>query len=381
MAKSTRARRIIQRIKKLAKDAGILIHTADECHNPFDLRRPCGLLSLDLATGGGLPAGGLSQIDGPESSGKNYLMFQYMRACQDLYEGEANIGMACFEHMIDKDFARQCGLKIAYDKYEIGAEQRYLKQRGMAPLSKKEIEEKRTQLGQFVIVRGEAEDVIDGVLELVAMNAFQIIGIDSWETILPSVERAKDMSDDPKMAARAALQSRFIGKLHHFLNRADDDGRENETTLIATGQVRSVIKTKRGTYFAKEFDTQTARAVRHGKLIDIALKSGATIKKSNGTKTGKMIKWEVVKGKAGCHEGGQGQIEYTFKPPRMNFISDLITTGVKTGAINRDGKIREIGDFRGTEDELANELRRDDGLRKSLQATILYESELRIRYV
>lgn len=377
---ANRIKIVIRKLKKLAEDTGFIIHTADECHNPFDLRRPSSLMSLDLATGGGLPAGGLSQIDGPESSGKNYMLFQYMRACQDLYGSNANIGMACFEHMIDKDFARKAGIQIAYDRYEIEAEQRYLQQRGLEILSKGEITKKRVQLGEFVIIRGQAEDVMDGILELVASNEFQIVGIDSWETVLPNVEVDKELSKDPKMAARASLQSRFVGKLHHFLNRKSDDGRENETTLIATGQVRDNIQSKK-MFFSKEFESKTARAVRHGKLVDINLKSGSAIRKSDGTKIGKNIKWEVMKGKAGCHEGGKGQVEYQFEPPRMNFISDLITVGVKLGAVKKKGDVHVAGDFEGSEKDLARELRTNEILRKSIAAAILYESELRIRYV
>lgn len=378
--KRTSVKLIIRQLKKFAEDAGLIIHTADECHNPFDLRRPSGLISLDLATGGGLPAGGLSQLDGPESAGKNYLLFQYMRACQDLYGSKANIGMACFEQMIDKKFARKAGVRIAHDKYEIDAEQLYLRQRGLEPLSKEEIAEKRCQLGEFVIVRGEAGDVMEGILKLVESNEFQIIGIDSWETILPNVEVDKLLSNDPKVAARAALQSRFVGKLHYFLNRKSNDGRENETTLIATGQVRDVVQTKK-VFFAKEFENKTARAVRHAKLVDINLKSGSAIRKSDGTKIGKTIKWEVTKGKAGCHEGGKGQVEFQFEPLRMNFIADLITTGTKLGVIKKKGDKRLTGDFEGSEKDLAQELRSNEVLRKSIVGGIIFESELRIRYV
>ncbi len=45
---------------------GVVIQRGTELEGRFDLRRPCGIASLDIDTGGGLPAGGLSQVDGPD---------------------------------------------------------------------------------------------------------------------------------------------------------------------------------------------------------------------------------------------------------------------------------------------------------------------------
>ena len=71
---------------------------------------PTGSIALDLALGvGGIPRGRITEIFGPESSGKTTL-------CQHvLAEAQGNGGVVAFidvEHALDPAYARACGVNV-----------------------------------------------------------------------------------------------------------------------------------------------------------------------------------------------------------------------------------------------------------------------------
>jgi RecA/RadA recombinase len=374
------AKDVIKKIQQEAKRSKLegAVLTADELHNPFDLRRPCGVMSLDLETGGGLPAGGLSQVDGPEGVGKNFILFQYMRKCQELYKDKAAIAMACFEMVLDKDFARSAGVKVAYDKYEIDLIQRYRKSRGQKPLTKADITRMKKQLGEFLIIRGSAEYVMDKILEVTASNTFQIVGVDSWDMLLPPDDADKSMGDDPKMAGQAGMQTRFMRKFHSVMNTMAS-GRENETTVIGIKQVRAKMSTMR---YGRPWAATGAYALRHGKLVNLTLAPGKKVMDTIAkVPIGKMVNWEITKGKAGCHEGGKGEYLYLFKPPSIDMTRDLIACCVEYGIIDRKGAYYYLNDKKGYLKDIEVYINKDINMIKALQLSLVHEKGLNIRYV
>src|SRR5881409_605912 len=71
---------------------------------------PTGSIALDLALGvGGIPRGRITEVFGPESSGKTTL-------CQHIIaEAQRNGGVAAFidvEHALDPGYARACGVNV-----------------------------------------------------------------------------------------------------------------------------------------------------------------------------------------------------------------------------------------------------------------------------
>ena len=86
---------------------------------PYHLRRPTGVMSLDLGLGGGWAAGGLSQVYGPGSAGKTHLTFRTAAEVQRNYGDDALIAIACSEIRVDKGFARRSRMCIAYSEEEI----------------------------------------------------------------------------------------------------------------------------------------------------------------------------------------------------------------------------------------------------------------------
>lgn len=367
----------LRQLERARKYTGTIMYT-NECHNPFDLRRPTGLTSLDMEIYGGLPAGGLTQIDGPEGVGKNFLMYQCMRRCQEIYGEHAGIAIACFETTIDKDYARRVGLQIAHDPYEIKLIQRERGEKGEPGLTKKEVRDLQDQMGSFAILRGEHTHIMDAIIRLVKSNAFQVIGVDSWDVVLPKAEIDKSMTSDPRVAAPAQLQTQFMNRFHAAMNSRIDD-RENETTIIGIRQVRA--KMRKMFMNERPYEAQGARSIRHGKLLNISLHSGKNITDSSGKKlVGKYVNWHIAKAKAGSHEGPKGDYAYYFDPPGFDAVIDLFDFGVTEGVITKKGGKYTAGTLEGNEEGIKHILSSEPEARQALLDELVFNRGYNIRF-
>jgi RecA/RadA recombinase len=336
---------------------GVILQQGVEVEGRLDLRRPSGITQLDIACGGGLPAGGLSQIDGADGVGKNLLMNYYFAKQQSIHGDATNLAMVCLESGYDKLFGRAVGVKVALSPYEIEAEGRRRRMKGEPELTEEEVAELQSQVGNFHIFRGAAsEKILEAVVHCVASNSYQIIGIDSWDAMLTAAEEGKELEDNAKVADASGIQTRWMRKVFGALSpqkicpdcfsrplgfkqygkgnfdytcpesKCGWKGKkpymwENETTLIGIRQIRANLN-KMGMH-ARDYKVGGAYALRHGKMIDIALRRGKPIELSN-TNIGKEINWELTKGKAGTHEGLKGAYEYYYAPPGIDLSSDLV---------------------------------------------------------
>lgn len=337
---------------------GVVIQRASELETRYDLRRRSGIPSLDIACGGGLPAGGLSQIDGPEGVGKNFLLNCYFHQAQRIYGNDFCGVMLCLEFPFDKWYARACGFKVPLSSYELDVENRRRQECGEPLLTREEISELTEEIGKFYILRGpEAERLLDSVVEYIRSNSVQIIGVDSWDSMLTS-EEDRDLEDAAKVADASNIQTRWMKKVQGALTpikkcpecyyyplefkrfgsgnykyycKNDDckwEGKkpynhENETTIIGIRQVRSNLN--RMGMRQREWKVGGAWALKHGKLIDVQLRPGEIARdKTTRVKISKEINWELIKGKAGTHEGKVGMYKYYFDPPEVDFCSDMV---------------------------------------------------------
>lgn len=324
----------IERVKKHYKRP--ILKRARESSNPYMLRRPTFALSMDIATGGGFPAGGVSQIAAPPGVGKNALCNQTISACQQIYGDDACIAWIWTEVAYDKVHARINGVVVPSSDYELKLENLQRKKNGWKPLTKAQIDKRKIELGEFVIAdEGSSAEKLQAAVELVRENRCQLVIVDSVAAVVSQAREDTDLDDEPQQSAEARLISEFQKKLWHgFGNSYDNE--LNLTTMILINQVRA--KRNRRSMFDREWDVGGAYAVRHGKLIDLWLMPGARIwrtktgkearKKAEGyTLIGKDMRWEISKGKAGCHEGPSGEIAYYFRHG-FNIYRDLIVTAM-----------------------------------------------------
>lgn len=295
-----------------------VIARAGDVPNPFFLRRPSGIMQLDIDTGGGLPAGGWSLLSGPEGAGKTYLLSKYMAYQQKLYGEDCRLALGVVEFLPDHFYMRECGLRIEIPDRMIEERNEWHKQRGEPGFTKEQIKEFKTQIGRIDIITGSTgEETLTGLLEAYATKLYHIVGLDSISAMEAKVDEGKDLEDHSARAAIANLTTKFAHKFHPLTLGLDDD--TNETTMIFIAQVRANPKKAEVqaniAKYIKDWASTGAYAMKHGKLIDICVWPGEKVKegtKESKVQTGKMINWEILKGKVGTHDGIRGDVEYDY---------------------------------------------------------------------
>jgi recombination protein RecA len=210
---------------------------------------PTGAISLDLALGvGGLPRGRVSEIYGPESSGKTTLALHVVAEAQRLG------GIAAFidaEHALDPNYAKKLGVNI--DELLIS----------------------QPDTGEQALEIGET---------LVRSNAVDVIVVDSVAALVPRAELDGDMGDSlPGLQAR--LMSQALRKLTAAIARSG-------AVVIFINQIREKI----GVMFGSPETTTGGRALKFYASIRLDVRRTETIKQGTDS-VGVRTKVKVVKNK------------------------------------------------------------------------------------
>jgi len=159
---------------------------------------PTGSLSLDIALGvGGIPRGRITEIYGPESSGKTTI-------CQHIVSEAQKMGGTCayidMEHALDPHYAARCGVNV--DSLLIS----------------------QPDMG---------EQALEITETLVRSGAVEVVVIDSVAALVPRAEIEGDMGDSP-MGMQARLMSQALRKLSGAI-------KQTNTAVIFTNQLRQKI--------------------------------------------------------------------------------------------------------------------------------------------
>jgi recombination protein RecA len=159
---------------------------------------PTGSLSLDIALGvGGIPRGRITEIFGPESSGKTTLCLHIASEAQKLGGTGAFIDM---EHALDPAYAVKLGVDV---------ESLLVSQPDMG------------------------EQALEIAETLVRSGAVDLVIIDSVAALVPRAEIEGDMGD-ASMGMQARLMSQALRKLSGAIN-------QTKTAVIFTNQLRQKI--------------------------------------------------------------------------------------------------------------------------------------------
>jgi len=333
------------------KDKRRYVSTADETMTPFKMRRRFGICSLDVAIGGGAPAGGPTQIAAPDGVGKNALVWQGVKEVQEVYKDESAIIWLPTEFAVDKPFGHMFGAVCPMSDAEIDLENRARKRDNRKQLTKKQADRMQRELGSFVVLdEGTTANRFEALVELVKTNQFQIAVVDSIAAILTDQRDETPLGQFAQQSSEAFLVTEFQKKLWGALGAPyDPDGNNqpNWTTLLLINQVRAA----RGATgpFARKWKVGGAHALKHGKLLDILLTRGKPLEgkrvigvdaegeeKTKKVKIGKEVNWEITKAKAGTHEGQKGTLEYHYDSG-WQVEKDLVDTARATGVIQRVG--------------------------------------------
>ena len=327
------------------KEGAQVISKADEVSSNSYLRRPSGIMQLDLDTGGGMPAQSLVTIGGPPNAGKSTLMYHYFGMHQRLYGDASFIALANSEGGIDYIQARRCGWIVPVPMNVIEAMQQSRKDLRLPQLTKDEIAELRRSIGQNTIIEATtAEEILDVAEDLLRSNLYGFVGIDSYEGLIPGAEAALDsLEDHAQQALRANIITRFLQ--HYGAIKRD---REHYTTLVMTTQVRTNRKKMElpgpmQKYVKDYSDDKSAWALQHWRAIHLNVDSGAKITANSTGKEaknvlGKSFTWKVSKGKEGAHDNVHGDTPYYYDNRCFNTLTTVVLAGLHYGVIQeRDG--------------------------------------------
>lgn len=357
-------KQVAQLESKLNKSASIkgarVLKPIDESPNTYFLRRPSGIMQLDVDTGGGIPAGGLTYVSGPQGGGKSFLFYKYCAMNQRLYGKSSVIALGCTETTPDHFFMRQAGMQIAIPEKMIDQAEEARKELGLRGFTKEELKAFRAEtVGKVEIITGlHGEEILNTVIDCFDAKVFDLIGLDSVSMLLPEADADKDLDENEKRAAAAGLLTKFF---KHYLSGTTGYNGTNNTSVVFIAQARSNSKKSEAmphlAKYMKDWATEGAWAARHGKLIDITLWSGAKEKEEvkvgatladmadkakKRVQTGKTINYEITKGKAGIHEGITGEIDFNFVS-QVDDVRSVIITGFQCGVVmEKDGLLSVV---------------------------------------
>jgi recombination protein RecA len=210
---------------------------------------PTGSIALDLALGvGGIPRGRITEIFGPESSGKTTL-------CQHVIaEAQRKGGVAAFidvEHALDPGYARACGVNV----------------------------------DELLVSQPDTgEQALEITETLIRSGGIDVVVVDSVAALVPRAEIEGEMGDS-FVGIQARLMSQALRKLTGAVSRSN-------TSLVFTNQLREKI----GVMFGNPETTPGGRALKFYASVRLDIRRVETIKTGQES-IGNRVRVKVVKNK------------------------------------------------------------------------------------
>src|SRR3989440_5349765 len=289
MDEKERARALEQTLGQIEKQFGkgsILRLGAKDAIVPVSVIST-GSISLDAALGiGGFPRGRVSEIFGPESSGKTTI------ALQVIAEAQKKGGMAAFidvEHALDPIYAKRLGVDVD---------------------------------NLLVSQPDYAEQALEITGALISSGSIDVLVVDSVAALVPKSELDGEMGDS-HMGVQARLMSQAMRKLTGNVSKSN-------TCLIFINQIREKI----GVMFGNPETTTGGRALKFYSSVRADIRRIAAIKDGEVV-TGNRTKIKIVKNK----------MAPPFREAEFDIIygegiskeGDLIDLGVAQNLVEKSG--------------------------------------------
>lgn len=257
---------------------------------------PTGSLGLDIALGiGGIPRGRITEIYGPEMSGKTTLCYHVIAEAQRVG------GVAAFidtEHAMDPGYAAKCGVDI---------ESLYISQ------------------------PDDAEQALEITEALVRSGAVDVVVVDSVAALVPRAEIEGDMGE-PHMGLQARLMSQALRKLAGAIKRSN-------TSVIFTNQLRMKI----GVLFGNPETTPGGRALKFYSAVRLDMRRVQSIKEGSNVVGNRTRVWVKKNKVAPPFKQAEFDIMYNEGISREG---DLLDVGSEMGIIEKRGSYYSYGEVR-----------------------------------
>ncbi len=247
-----------------------------------------GAPSLDMALGiGGIPAGRVVEIYGPESSGKTTVALQAVASVQK------SGGTAAFidaEHALDPVYAANLGVDID---------------------------------SLLVSQPDTGEQALEIMDMLVGSGAVDIVVVDSVAALVPRAEIEGDMGD-----SHVGLQARMMSQaLRKITGRLSATG----TTAIFINQLREKI----GVFFGNPETTTGGKALKFYASVRIDIRRVTTLKDKAGNPTGNRTRAKIVKNKV-APPFKMAEFEITYGKG-VDTTGNILSMAIEKDIVKRSG--------------------------------------------
>jgi len=257
---------------------------------------PTGSLSLDIALGGvGIPRGRVTELFGPEASGKTTLALHVIANAQQAG------GVAAFidaEHAMDPTWAKRLGVDVS---------------------------------SLLISQPDNGEQALNIAEMLIRSNSVDVIVVDSVAALTPRAEIEGEMGDS-QVALQARLMSQAMRKLTAIIGKS-------RTALVFINQIRMKI----GVMFGNPETTPGGRALKFYSSVRIDLRRITTLKDNSGA-IGTRIRARVVKNKI-APPFRDGEFDIMFDSG-ISYEGDLLDLGIACNVVERSGTWLNYGDIR-----------------------------------
>ncbi|MBL7105979.1 MAG: recombinase RecA [Phycisphaerae bacterium] len=255
-----------------------------------------GALSLDMALGGvGIPKGRITELYGPESSGKTTLSLHIIANCQK------NGGVAAFidaEHALDTTWAKKLGVDVS---------------------------------SLLVSQPDTGEQALEIVEMLIRSNAVDIVVVDSVAALTPRAEIEGEMGDS-HMGLQARLMSQAMRKLTSVISKS-------KTALIFINQIRMKI----GVMFGNPETTTGGKALKFYSSVRLDIRRIGSIKDGD-IAVGNRVRSRVVKNKI-APPFRQTEFDIMFDNG-ISYEGDLLDMAVDCDIVSKAGAWYNYGDLK-----------------------------------
>ncbi len=255
-----------------------------------------GSISIDRITGiGGIPRGRITEIYGPESSGKTTLALHVISNVQK--EG----GVAAFidaEHALDPTYAKALGINLE----------------------------------ELLISQPDSgEQALEIAETLVRSGAVDVIVVDSVAALVPEAEIKGDMGES-HVGLQARLMSQALRKLTAAVSKSNG-------ALIFINQVREKIGMMG--YGGPQETTTGGRALKFYSSMRLEIRNAGQIKGKNEERIGHKAKVKVVKNKLA--PPFREAIVEVYYGEGISREADLLNLGEELGIVKKSGSWYSFG--------------------------------------